>query len=931
MRLRRWATSFFSGEQSDDVPDSRGIFSIFFQAHKYGQWAERGRTKAHELEKELDSIDLFLFHPMEEICVRWNVLVMILMTYLLIAVPFGVCFEVNVEQNHPFEIANLIVDIFLLLDIILTFNTGLIEGDEYISDRRLIAKHYLKGWFTLDVLTSIPFNRIIQATMRKDNDLPFFLSFITFLRILKVLRLVKLLRIMKLYESFRQWESLNENSVTLVFRLSKFLMIMFLMSHISACVFMGITMFYIPDDGRAGILTHASMDFEYPFEHIEFNPSSWIVEKGFDGFGRGRTYLITLYWAFTTLTTVGYGDITAFLPLEIAWTILVMILGTSLFGYIIGNVASVMTHEDETSVLIKNKIKSVMAYMRYRNFPTELANKIKRHYEFSWKRSQVYNEEEIISELPATVQMEVALYIHRETIMKVPFLRELGDDVIPMLVLKLKPILASPRDVIIKEDYFGKEMYFVAEGKLKMYIDGGQVPAGTNYVVPWTVTLAKLRKKSPNASFIKRQKALKVIDEKEMEEQTRELEIFVGQIKKGDYFAEYSILLDSTKHPNSVRTLKTCDLFSMSKAAFEEISAQHPSVYQQVVKVGKKRFLDLMTKLEAKRSWGTKAYADGVSIELIEGEEEYKTKVSRFSDKQPMGLADRWRRRRSIINTIQKKNEKDTYMRKRLIQATEKKKKTLIYPTTVEERTTDLSEDGKLSSLSLLTHVKLKFKRPKRKRKSARRLMAAMRAANGLKAHGIHIVDRDVEEKDAAPHCAIAKNTADPMLQLLQRTKSKRFEMLNEKKGLSVHTMSKIKLWKNRAAMNAALHSMENLERRHVGGPGRRRHYTEGHESDEPDFSRSGGIIDRSRQDAMDKTARRAIQMVTKLEERIEVQEKAMEDRLEQLETKLDVVSARGQQTNETLSDISSLLRKLAPPSPFEHDSDERRETKPDI
>uniref|UniRef100_A0A7S3UWV7 Cyclic nucleotide-binding domain-containing protein n=1 Tax=Heterosigma akashiwo TaxID=2829 RepID=A0A7S3UWV7_HETAK len=161
--------------------------------------------------------------------------------------------------------------------------------------------------------------------------------------------------------------------------------------------------------------------------------------------------------------------------MEIAWTILVMIGGTSLFGFVIGNVASVMTHEDETAMLVKAKIQSVLAYMRYRDFPDTLARKIRRHYEYSWKRSQVYNEEEILLELPTALRTEVALYIHKDTIIKVPFLKELGDDVIPMLVLKLKPINASPRDIIIKEDYFGEEMYFCVEGELKSYLGGGKI------------------------------------------------------------------------------------------------------------------------------------------------------------------------------------------------------------------------------------------------------------------------------------------------------------------------------------------------------------------------------------------------------------------------------------------------------------------------
>ncbi len=37
--------------------------------------------------------------------------------------------------------------------------------------------------------------------------------------------------------------------------------------------------------------------------------TSWISNAGFQNFGQGRLYIASLYWAFTTLATVGYGDI----------------------------------------------------------------------------------------------------------------------------------------------------------------------------------------------------------------------------------------------------------------------------------------------------------------------------------------------------------------------------------------------------------------------------------------------------------------------------------------------------------------------------------------------------------------------------------------------------------------------------------------------
>ena len=64
---------------------------------------------------------------------------------------------------------------------------------------------------------------------------------------------------------------------------------------------------------------------------------------------------------------------------------------------------------------------------------------------------QAIKEEEIMGELPYSLRTECSLFIHRDIIRKTPFLSMLGDDVVPNLVNRLKPVLAGPTDIVVKE------------------------------------------------------------------------------------------------------------------------------------------------------------------------------------------------------------------------------------------------------------------------------------------------------------------------------------------------------------------------------------------------------------------------------------------------------------------------------------------------
>jgi hypothetical protein len=42
-----------------------------------------------------------------------------------------------------------------------------------------------------------------------------------------------------------------------------------------------------------------------------FPPESWVAEKGYEDSSNAFNYLVSFYWAFQTIATVGYGDINA--------------------------------------------------------------------------------------------------------------------------------------------------------------------------------------------------------------------------------------------------------------------------------------------------------------------------------------------------------------------------------------------------------------------------------------------------------------------------------------------------------------------------------------------------------------------------------------------------------------------------------------------
>ena len=74
-----------------------------------------------------------------------------------------------------------------------------------------------------------------------------------------------------------------------------------------------------------------------------FNPDTWVARFGMVDAGNSVLYLASIYWAFTTLTTVGYGDINSYTVTEQIVAIIWMCFGVAFYSFTIGNLTSLVS------------------------------------------------------------------------------------------------------------------------------------------------------------------------------------------------------------------------------------------------------------------------------------------------------------------------------------------------------------------------------------------------------------------------------------------------------------------------------------------------------------------------------------------------------------------------------------------------------------
>ncbi|XP_075743737.1 potassium/sodium hyperpolarization-activated cyclic nucleotide-gated channel 2-like isoform X3 [Rhipicephalus microplus] len=171
---------------------------------------------AEELNRERsrqESSGHCIIHPCSVFRMYWDLCLTVLLVANLVLIPVDVAFYADPGDLYWMAF-HLTSDAIFFVDIVFNFRTGVIttEGVERVNlDPKYIARHYLKTWFLLDFLSTVPFDYIcvLVETAFKNLRQPGALSAIRLLHLAKLLGLLKLLRLSRLC---RYLSSLQEHT-----------------------------------------------------------------------------------------------------------------------------------------------------------------------------------------------------------------------------------------------------------------------------------------------------------------------------------------------------------------------------------------------------------------------------------------------------------------------------------------------------------------------------------------------------------------------------------------------------------------------------------------------------------------------------------------------------------------------------------------------
>jgi hypothetical protein len=412
-------------------------------------------------EKERKRMARMLIDPRTSAFVgRWDVVTALALLFTATFTPFEISFLGTAELMSFRFFVNRVIDAIFTFDLCLNFfvmfpqQKSIVESVYWVDDLKAIMLNYLKGWFTIDLISILPF-WILDSTSScaSASDI----QSTNLLRLVRLMRCIKMIRLVRASRIVKRWQTKVPMSHATL-SMTKCLVAITFFGHWFACVWTLQTSLARSKldtwlhqlSSHQWCLPTPNFDERAPpegCEDVELSPDAVYIDHGVCD-SPVEIYVSSMYLAIVTITSVGYGDITATNSWETVVLTVLMMCSALMWGLVIGTFSGIFSTMNPSETAFRNVMDELNFFMRNYGFQPDTQRRVREYFYQSRHLQLAKSHTALLEMMSPKLQGEVTLLCNEKWIRNVWFFKGCEEEFLIQVALSMTPAVYVPDETV---------------------------------------------------------------------------------------------------------------------------------------------------------------------------------------------------------------------------------------------------------------------------------------------------------------------------------------------------------------------------------------------------------------------------------------------------------------------------------------------------
>mmetsp|Transcript_11622 Transcript_11622/g.38243 ORF Transcript_11622/g.38243 Transcript_11622/m.38243 type:complete len:712 (-) Transcript_11622:1499-3634(-) len=376
----------------------------------------------------------------------WDWFIIIFVVYNALFIPLSLAFNDQFSKGAELGlfILDTCVDCLFFVDIILSFRTEFPDqhGDP-VQDGTLIARNYLKSWFWVDLVATIPFDAIGSLFTSSGSHTGAF----------GLLKTIRLFRLGRLFKKLEQIAAAN------ALRIVKLMFTYLMCVHWFACMW-----FFIGEKYQSKVQAN------------QWTGERWTVVHNVVEADLKTQYGTSFHYALTCILP-GASNVVPGTNTERNFSDVVMVAGALMNAFVFGNVAALIQSFDHMQSKYTEHAETINAFTTHFAVPQSLKQRMQAYFENMWTILGGFDVRDVTKSLPRRLQYDVYSHIYSSLVTHSRLFKDCDKGFVRMLLSRLTPVFVVPNEVLVGQEDPVNEMFFILRGVAAVISKDGVVQA----------------------------------------------------------------------------------------------------------------------------------------------------------------------------------------------------------------------------------------------------------------------------------------------------------------------------------------------------------------------------------------------------------------------------------------------------------------------